>query len=100
MGKPVLTELFRTEERICILRYVAGATGTSKPLVSRYLRLLVKGGFCTQHDRAYTWSENARSLAVKRLLHRPPCGRGSAPGMGPGDRYLRELCGGGEHGRQ
>ena len=80
MGKPVLTELFKTEERIRILRYVAGqrqvtttavagASGTSKPLVSRYLRLLVKGGFCTQRGRAYTWNENARSLAVKRLLN-------------------------------
>lgn len=80
MGKPVLTELFKTEERIRILRYVAGqrqvtttavagATETSKPLVSRYLRLLVKGGFCTQRGRAYTWNENARSLAVKRLLN-------------------------------
>jgi len=60
MGKPVLTELFKTEERIRILRYVAGqrqvtttavtgATGTSKPLVSRYLRLVAQCNFCTQH---------------------------------------------------
>lgn len=80
MRKPALTELFKTEERIRILRYVArrspvtttavvGATGTSKPLVSRYLRLLVQNDFCTQHGREYTWNENARCLAVKHLLN-------------------------------
>jgi hypothetical protein len=80
MEKPVLTELFKTEERIRILRHVAGrspvtatavagATGTSKPLVSRYLRLLVQSGFCKQNGREYSWNENARSLAVKRLLN-------------------------------
>ncbi|MBA7473518.1 hypothetical protein ES707_08858 [subsurface metagenome] len=45
------------------------ATGTSKPLVSRYLRLLVQNDFCTQRGREYAWNENARSLAVKRLLN-------------------------------
>jgi DNA-binding IclR family transcriptional regulator len=65
MEKPVLTELFKTEERIRILRHVAGrspvtatavagATGTSKPLVSRYLRLLVQSGFCKQNGREYS----------------------------------------------
>ncbi|WP_214083926.1 helix-turn-helix domain-containing protein [Methanoculleus sp.] len=80
MGKSVLTELFKTEERIRILRHiaerspvtataVAAATGTSKALVSRYLRLLAQNGFCTQRGREYAWNENARSLAVKRLLN-------------------------------
>lgn len=79
-GKTVFIELFKTKERIRILRYVAkrspvtatavpGATGTSKPLVSRYLRLLAKNGFCVQHCREYTWNQNARSLAAKRLLN-------------------------------
>ncbi len=80
MGKSVLSELFKTEERIRILWYVAerspvtatavaAATGTSKALVSRYLRLLARSGFCTQRGREYIWSGNAQSLAVKRLLN-------------------------------
>ncbi|KUG20052.1 MAG: nucleotidyltransferase domain-containing protein [Methanomicrobiaceae archaeon] len=80
MREPVLSDLFRTEERIRVLRYVAGrqtvaatgvveATGVSKALVSRYLHLLVREEFCTQDGRAYLWEENARSLAVKCLLN-------------------------------
>jgi DNA-binding transcriptional ArsR family regulator len=56
MGETALTELFKTEERIRILRYVAErspvtatavtrATGASKPLVSHHLRLLARNGF-------------------------------------------------------
>ncbi len=52
MRETGLSELFKTEERIRILRYMAGqrtaaartvveAAGTSKTLVSRYLHLLV-----------------------------------------------------------
>ncbi|WP_244987659.1 nucleotidyltransferase domain-containing protein [Methanoculleus chikugoensis] len=48
---------------------VVAATGTSKALVSRYMRLLSRNGFCTQRGRVYAWNENARSLAVKRLLN-------------------------------
>jgi len=80
MGKSVLTELFETEEKIRILRYVAeqspvtattvvAATGTSKALVLRYLYLLARNGFCMQRGREYTWHKNARSLVVKRLLN-------------------------------
>jgi len=80
MREAGLSELFKTEERIRILRYVAGqrtvtatavveATGTSKALVSRYLHLLVREEFCTRHGRMYIWQENARSLATKRLLN-------------------------------
>ena len=80
MGKSVLTELFKTEGRIHILRYVAErspatativitAIGTSKTLVLRYLRLLARNGFCMQRGREYTWHKNARSLVVKRLLN-------------------------------
>lgn len=80
MGKSALAELFETEEKIRILRRVAkrnpvtattvvAATGTSKALVSRYLRLLVRNGFCMQRGREYAWRKNARSLAAKRLLN-------------------------------
>ena len=80
MGKSALAELFETEEKIRILRHVAkrnpvtattvvAATGTSKALVSRYLRLLVRNGFCMQRGREYAWRKNARSLAAKRLLN-------------------------------
>ena len=75
MREAGLSELFKTEERIRILRYVAGqrtvtatavveATGTSKALVSRS---------CTcQEEFCAAWpdvSGGNGSLATKRLLN-------------------------------
>ncbi|MBR1369802.1 MAG: ArsR family transcriptional regulator [Methanocalculus sp. MSAO_Arc2] len=80
MEETILSDLFKTGERIRILRYVSTrqevnateivqALSVSKALVSRYMHLLVEGGLCTKEGRIYRWIENPISLAMKRLLN-------------------------------
>lgn len=74
-----LAEVFRTEERVRILRHVAErgtvtamaivrAEGVSKALVSRYLRRLEDEGYLVRQGRTYVWLDHARGRSVKRLL--------------------------------
>jgi predicted nucleotidyltransferase len=76
----MLTELFKTEERARILRYVmfrsafsvaevSRATGVTKGLVSRYLRLLVEHGLLQKEGREYSPLDGAHSRAIKLLLN-------------------------------
>lgn len=80
MDDTILPDLFKTGERIRILRYVSirqevnateivQALSVSKALVSRYMHLLIKGGLCTREGRRYRWVEDPINLAVKRLLN-------------------------------
>jgi predicted nucleotidyltransferase len=77
---PVLTYLFKTTDRISLLRYAlynppftvqqaANVTGVSKALVSRYLARLVEEGLLTKRKRTYQWKNTAFSRAVKILLN-------------------------------
>jgi predicted nucleotidyltransferase len=76
----MILELFKTEERARILRYVmfcssssvaevSMATGVTKGLVSRYLRLLVEYGLLQKEGRVYSPHDGAHSRAVKLLLN-------------------------------
>jgi predicted nucleotidyltransferase len=76
----MLTELFKTEERSKVLRYVmfrssfsvaevSRVTGVTKGLVSRYLRLLVVHGLLQKEGREYSPPDGALSRAVKLLLN-------------------------------
>jgi predicted nucleotidyltransferase len=76
----MLTELFKTEERARVLRYVmfrkslrvaevSRATGVTKGLVSRYLRLLVVHGLLQKEGREYSPYDGVLSRAVKLLLN-------------------------------
>jgi predicted nucleotidyltransferase len=76
----MLTELFKTEERARVLRYVmfrkslrvAGvsrATGVTKGLVSRYMRLLMVHGLLQKEGREYSPHDGAHSRAIKLLLN-------------------------------
>ncbi|MFZ3147824.1 MAG: MarR family transcriptional regulator [Methanothrix sp.] len=76
----MLTELFKTEERVRVLRYVmfrsafsvaevSRATRVTKGLVSRYLRLLVEHGLLQKEDREYSPHDGAHSRAIKLLLN-------------------------------
>ena len=76
----MLTELFKTEERARVLRYVmfrsafsvaevSRATGVTKGLVSRYLRLLVEHGLLQKEGREYSPHDGAHSRAIKLLLN-------------------------------
>lgn len=76
----MLIELFKTEERARILRYVmfrssfnvaevSRATGVTKGLVSRYLRLLEMHGLLQKEVREYSPHDRAFSRAVKLLLN-------------------------------
>lgn len=76
----MLTYLFKTTDRISLLRYAlynppftvqqaANATGVSKALVSRYLARLVKEELLTKKKRTYQWENTAFSRAVKILLN-------------------------------
>jgi len=75
-----LSALFRSEERITLLRTVlvlpactvqqiATKTGLSKGLVSLYLGLLEHEGMLERKDRTYTLKFSPLSIAVKRLLN-------------------------------
>lgn len=76
----MLTELFKTEERACILRYVmhrrsfravevSKGTGVTKGLVSRYLRILELQGLLQKRGREYSPMDSARSRAIRLLLN-------------------------------
>ena len=76
----MLIELFKTEERARILRYVmfrsafsvaevSRATGVTKGLVSRYLRLLEEYGLLQKEGREYSPHDGAHSRAIKLLLN-------------------------------
>ena len=107
----MLTELFKTEERAKVLRYamfrsafrvaeVSRATGVTKGLVSRYLRLLVEHGLLQKEGRVYSPHDGAHSRAIKLLLNLEridlsTLSLGSARGLGlyeagPGARITRK----------
>ena len=76
----MLTDLLKTEERARVLRYamfrsafrvaeVSRATGVTKGLVSRYLRLLVEHGLLQKEGREYSPHDSAHSRAIKLLLN-------------------------------
>lgn len=76
----MLTELFKTEERAKILRYVmfrssfsvsevSRSTGVNKGLVSRYLRLLEDLGLLIRDGRKYALLDGALPRAVRLLLN-------------------------------
>lgn len=76
----MLIELFKTEERVRVLRYVmfrsslsvaevSRATEVTKGLVSRYLRLLVEYDLLQKEGRVYSPHDGANSRAVKLLLN-------------------------------
>jgi predicted nucleotidyltransferase len=75
-----LPALFRSEERITLLRAVltvpectvqqiATKTGLSKGLVSPYLALLEREGMLEKKDRTYSLAFSPLTIAVKRLLN-------------------------------
>jgi predicted nucleotidyltransferase len=76
----MLTELFKTEERAKILRYVmfrssysvsvvSRASGVNKGLVSRYLRLLKELGLLQRDSRKYALLDGALPRAVRLILN-------------------------------
>jgi predicted nucleotidyltransferase len=76
----MLTELFKTEERACILRYVmvrksfrpvevSRYTGVTKGLVSRYLHILEMHGLLQKKGREYSPQDGARSRTIRLLLN-------------------------------
>ncbi len=76
----MLVELFKTEERVRILRHVmfssdftvsevSRTTGINKGLVSRYLRYLEERGLLQRDGRKYSPMDGALSRAVKLLLN-------------------------------
>ncbi len=76
----MLSEIFRTEERIRILRHVslrqsatvgavALATGVSKGLASGYLNTLVSEGLLRRENRTFIRDDTPLWLAIKRLLN-------------------------------
>jgi predicted nucleotidyltransferase len=76
----MLTELFKTEERAKILRYVmfrssfsvsevSRAAGVNKGLVSRYLHILEKLGLLERDGRRYALLDGALPRVVRLLLN-------------------------------
>lgn len=76
----MLNELFKTVERAKVLRYVifrnlfsvaevSRATGVTKGLVSRYLRLLVEFRLLKKEGRVYSSQDSAYSRAIRLLLN-------------------------------
>ena len=76
----MLVELFKTEERACILRYVmfrkafrasevSRATGVTKGLVSRYLRLLEAYDLLEKTGREYSPQDGPNSRTIRVLLN-------------------------------
>ena len=76
----MLTELFKTKERLRILSYimlqknatvtqVSNATGVTKGLVSRYLNYLYSVGLITKIEKSYSPFDCAQTRAVKLLLN-------------------------------
>jgi predicted nucleotidyltransferase len=76
----MLPELFKSEDRLRILRYVAErenvtvqtvakTTRVSKPVVSRYMHLLVRNGLCKRTGRTMAWIPSPVGSAIKRFLN-------------------------------
>jgi len=94
----MLNELFKTVERVKVLRYVmfrnsfsvaevSRATGVTKGLVSRYLRLLVEFHLLKKEGREYSPQDSAYSRAIKlslnlEMIDLSPLSLGSANGLG------------------
>jgi len=75
-----ISTLFRTEERLILLRaalsastftvqQIATRTGLSKGLVSPYLTLMKQEGLISRIDRTYQIKISALTVAIKRLLN-------------------------------
>ena len=96
----MLIELFKTEERAKILRYVmfrssslvsevSRATGVNKGLVSRYLRLLYDLGLLQRDGRKYALLDGALPRAVRLILNMEKL---DLPTLGTGPfRWLKGL---------
>ena len=76
----MLPELFKSEDRVNILRYIserkevsvqstAKGTGVSKPVVSRYLNMLIEKGMCERTGRSIAWKQSPVGIAARRLLN-------------------------------
>lgn len=76
----MLPELFKSEERILILRHVSirtsftvqsiiDTTGVSKGLVSEYLNMLIREELLTRTKRTITREDSTLWKAIKRLLN-------------------------------
>ena len=76
----VLTWLFKSKERMCILRYisirssftvqsVADATGVSKGLVSQYLNMFIQEELLSREHRLFSRKETVLWQTIKRLLN-------------------------------
>jgi predicted nucleotidyltransferase len=76
----MLTDLFKTEERVKVLHYImfrsaftvaeiSRVTGVSKGLVSRYLRYLEDHELLLREGRRYSPRDGAQTRAVKLLLN-------------------------------
>ena len=76
----VLSGIFKTEDRVRVLRYVlyhspctvmqvAAATGTSKGHVSRFLPFLVSCGLLAREGRRFDWVDGPVTRSVKVLLN-------------------------------
>ena len=77
---PMLPELFKSEDRVRILRYtserksvsvrsVATGTGVSSPVVSRYLSVLIHQGLCEREGRTISWVSSPVSTELKRFMN-------------------------------
>ncbi len=76
----MLSELFKSEDRIRILRYVSEretvtvqstvqGTGVSKPVVSRYLAMLTENGLSRREGRTILWIRSPLGVAIRKLLN-------------------------------
>jgi len=76
----MLPELFKSEDRVRILRYtserksvsvrsVATGTGVSTPVVSRYLRILIHHRLCQREGRTISWVLSPVSTELKRCMN-------------------------------
>jgi predicted nucleotidyltransferase len=76
----MLSELFKSEDRIRILGYVserekvtvqstAQGTGVSKPVVSRYLAMLIENGLSSREGRTIEWIRTPLGIEIRRLLN-------------------------------
>ncbi len=82
----MLADLFKTEERVRLLRYVlyrdnvgvtqvSRETGINKGLVSGYLKKLANYGLLRKKDRKYVARDNAMVRSIKVLLNLDRIGR-------------------------
>ena len=104
----MLTELFKTKERLKILYYimyqksfavsqVSKETGVSKGLVSRHLNYLNTAGLLNRSGHSYCPDDNAHTRAIKVLLNLNKLNIGSLDTMGGRYWYIRKLGRGNKH---